>query len=183
MHASTTMKLSTVVFFATVSVARVASAQTVVAQSDVPQTVAAEAAPAAPVDESAPLNTLLAPAPASDARPSWTGTTAFQPKGFRPATPSLFGSMGHDVTNFFSTDTAKVLGVFALGGLTAHSFDRASVEDTSERLSKGSANIGNIAGSLYVQAGAGLATYAIGRATGNQAVASLGGDLVRAQVL
>jgi membrane-associated phospholipid phosphatase len=91
--------------------------------------------------------------------------------------------MAHDVPTFFSSDTAKVLTVFALGGLTAHSFDRASVEDASERLSKGFANVGNIAGQMYIQAGAGLAAYAIGRATGNQRAASLGGDLIRAQVL
>ena len=107
------------------------------------------------------------------------------PNSFRlePATPSLFRSMGQDVKSFFSTDTAKILGVFTIAGLAVSPIDRASVEDTSERLSTGGANIGNWGGSLYVQAGAGLATFAIGRATGNARVASLGGDLVRAQVL
>jgi membrane-associated phospholipid phosphatase len=157
MHTLSTIKLSVgVVCLATVSVAGVCSAQTAAAQ-----TVAAP-----PGDESAPLSTIASvpPAPA-------------------PATPSLFRSMARDVPNFFSSDTAKVLTVFALGGLTAHSIDRASVEDTSEHLSRGFASVGNTAGGLYVQAGAGLAAYAIGRATGNPAVASLGGDLVRAQAL
>lgn len=167
------MKLSTIVVLAAVSVARVSSAQTVVAQTVSPQTV----------DESAPLNTIPAGAAAVDAATSSSETTPFQAKSFQPVTPSLFRSMGHDVTNFFSTDTAKVLGVFALGGLTVRPFDHASVEDTSERLSKGFANIGNVGGGLYAQAGGALATYVIGRATGNQRLALVGGDLLRAQAL
>ena len=100
-----------------------------------------------------------------------------------PATPSLFRSLGRDVTSFFSTDTAKILGVFTIAAFAVSPVDKASVEDTSERLSSRGASIGNWGGSLYVQAGAGLATFAIGRATGNARAASLGGDLVRAQVL
>ena len=91
--------------------------------------------------------------------------------------------MGHDVTGFFSSDTAKVLAAFAVAGLAARPLDNASVEDTGERLSQGFANVGNWGGSLYLQAGSGLATYMIGRASGNPRLASFGGDLIRAQVL
>jgi hypothetical protein len=135
------------------------------------------------LDESAPLKTLAAAAPAADVGSTSSDTPRLTPKSFRLPTPSLFRSMSQDVTAFFSSDTAKVLGAFAIGSLTARPFDRASVEDTSERLSKGFANIGNVGGGLYVQAGSGLATYLIGRAIGNKSIASLGGDLVRGQAL
>jgi membrane-associated phospholipid phosphatase len=75
------------------------------------------------------------------------------------------------------------VGTFAVAGLAATNWDHASVEDAGERLSKGAYRVGNVGGSLYVQAGAALATYAIGRATGTPQLASLGGDLVRAQML
>src|SRR5262249_18358770 len=115
--------------------------------------------------------------------PAPADTAPLLRNAFRPATPSLFRSMRDDLGGFFSTDTAKVLGVFAIGGLAARTFDRASVEDTREHLSKGAANVGNWGGSFYVQTGSAFAAYAIGRGTGNQRLASIGGDLFRAQML
>jgi membrane-associated phospholipid phosphatase len=60
--------------------------------------------------------------------------------------------------------------------------DRASVQRASENLSKDAASIGNWGGKFYLQAAGGLATYAIGRATGHRKMAAVGGDLVRAQL-
>jgi len=157
------MKLSTVVVLVALSAARLASAQIVSPQ----------------IGGGVPVPTALAP---SASAPD-LATAAGDPKLFQPATPSLFRSMTHDVTGFFSSDTAKILGAFAIAGLAVRPLDNASVEDTSERLSKGFANVGNWGGSLYVQAGSGLATYVIGRAAGRPELASLGGDLIRAQAL
>jgi membrane-associated phospholipid phosphatase len=102
---------------------------------------------------------------------------------FEPATPPPFRSLGRDITDFFSTDTAKVVGVFAVAGLAASPVDHRSVNQASHGMSRGTASIGTWGGSFYVQTGAAFATYMIGRTTGNPKVASLGGDLVRAQQL
>ena len=156
------MKLSTIVFLVLVSASRAAFGQTATEQTV--------------TDAPALVNLVPAPAPDLTAPPADRVT-------LRPPTPSLFRSIERDVPAFFSTQTATILGGFALAGLAARPFDRASVEDTSERLSKGAAAIGNWGGSLYVQTGGALATYVVGRATGNQRIAAVGGDLMRAQVL
>jgi membrane-associated phospholipid phosphatase len=95
----------------------------------------------------------------------------------------LFNAMGRDFRNFFSNDTGKILGTFAIAGLAVRRTDNASVEETAEGLSSGVANIGNIGGSLYVQLGTGLATYFVGHAAGKPELASFGADVIRAQVL
>lgn len=109
--------------------------------------------------------------------------SAQTPSETLPSSPSLLRSIGQDVPAFFSTDTAKIVASFAFISLAARPFDGASVEDTRERISPRMAGIGNWGGSLYVQAGSGIVTYAIGRATGKPKLAALGGDLLRAQVL
>jgi membrane-associated phospholipid phosphatase len=157
------MKLSTIVVLVMVSAGRAAFAQTPDEQVVTDGPAVVNQAPTAPAPN------LAAPAP--------------DLLTLRPPTPSLFRSIERDVPAFFSTQTATILGSFALAGLAVRPFDKAGVEDTSERLSKGAANIGNWGGSLYVQAGGALATYVVGRATGNQRIASLGGDLMRAQAL
>jgi membrane-associated phospholipid phosphatase len=125
------------------------------------------------------LNTLpSAPTPASNLAPAPDLTRAFQ-----PATPAPFRSFGQDLTGFFSTDTAKVVGLFAVAGLVAHPHDHGAVEPASRSMSKGTAGIGTWGGSFYLQTGAAFATYAIGLTTSNSKLASFGGDLVRAQLL
>jgi membrane-associated phospholipid phosphatase len=158
------MKISAVVFLATITATGLASAQTT--------------GPLGPPDKLSPLAATTLPA----ATPS-AGGTQVDPQLLKPVNPSIFKSIGHDFTGFFSTDTAKVLGVFAVAGLAARPVDHAAVEDTNERMSKGSADVGNFGGGLLVQAGAGIAAYVVGRSTGNPGMASLGGDLIRAQVL
>src|SRR5262249_53547382 len=155
------MRVSTIVLLTAVSAARVASAQ------NVPESVG-DKSPA--LEAAAPATTGAAPERAADSAASST---------FRLPERSLFRAIGKDVPAFLSTDTAKLLGGFALIGLSAKPFDRASVEDTRERLSARVAHIGNWGGSLYAQAGGSLATYFIGRAVGNPKLASLGGGLLR----
>ena len=118
-------------------------------------------------------------APAPNIAPAPDVTRLFQPA----APPPVFRSIGRDVTGFFSADTAKVVGMFAIAGLALSPLDHESVEHTSRQMSKGTASIGTWGGNFYLLAGGGLATYMIGRATSNPRMASLGGDLVRAQLL
>jgi membrane-associated phospholipid phosphatase len=164
------MKLSAVVLLVFVSVARTASAQ----PAD-PQIL--EEIPALAAAPATPLPSELAPVPAV--------TTLFEPapSSFQPASPSFFRSIGRDAAGFFSSDTAKVIGMFAAAGLAARPMDHRAAGDAREWLSKGTASIGTWGGNLYLQTGGGLATYVIGRATHNPKLAMLGGDLVRAQML
>ena len=152
------MKVSAAALLLVVSVVPVASAQTTN-----PQILDKLPAAAAPAPN-------LAPAPDVT-------------KLFQPATPPPFRSIGRDFTGFFSTDTAKVVGLFAVAGLAVSPLDHGSVEQASTRMSRGTASIGTWGGNLYVQTGAAFATYVIGRTTNHPKVASLGGDLVRAQLL
>src|SRR5262245_22332480 len=139
----------------------------------------------------ATLGILLALAPPVAAQvavvpPTVTSAPASEPSGGpvlprSTATPTW--SLAHDVRSFFSTDTAKVVGAFAIAGLVSTRWDRASVDEAGERLSKPAFWLGNQIGSLYVQAGAAAATFAIGKVSGNSQMLSLGTDLFRAQML
>jgi membrane-associated phospholipid phosphatase len=127
-----------------------------------------------------------APVPAdasSSAPPAVTPAPDEQLPTLRPPSGSFFKSIGQDVTNFFSLDTAKVMVPFTIAGLAASHWDRAVVEDAGERMSPSTSAIGNIGGNLYAQLGAGIGTYVIGRATNKPQVALLGGDLIRAQIV
>jgi membrane-associated phospholipid phosphatase len=167
------MKLSTVVFLAFVSVARLAAAQS----TDTARTADQPADGLSLGQSSSPAKAPI-PKSAFDITPLLQ-----QQRSAEPRSGSFFKAVGHDVTGFFAPDTARIVGTFTLAGLAVMHWDNASVEDAGERLSKGAYRIGNVGGSLYAQAGAGLATLAIGRATGSPQLASLGGDLLRAQML
>jgi hypothetical protein len=119
--------------------------------------------------------------PTTSAAPGIAATN--ETKTFQPVEQSLFKAIPHDFKNFFSTDTGKILGAFAIAGLAARPADNASVKESEEGLSSGVANIGNVGGSLYVQLGTGLATYFVGHATGKPQLAAFGADVIRAQVL
>jgi membrane-associated phospholipid phosphatase len=180
------MKLSPVVVLLVLWAAPIASAQT-----ENPLILAETATLTAPVPAATPelpavpaVATLFQPAVTTPIEP--TVAAPIQPTvavPFQPAQPSFFRSIGRDVTGFFSTDTAKIVGMFAVAGLVAHPMDRGSVERASENLPKDAARIGNWGGKFYLQAAGGLATYALGHVTGNRRLASVGGDLVRAQML
>jgi membrane-associated phospholipid phosphatase len=191
------MKLSTVVFLIFLSVAQIAPAQSMDPSAACDQSTVDSSGSQLPVPAAAPVPSttfhtkpIIQPvlgahsAPARERSGVEGSPRATEPgSGAEPRSGPFFKTVGHDVTGFFAPDTAKILGTFALAGVAVMHWDNASVEDTSERLSKSAYKIGNIGGSLYVQAGAGIATYAIGRATGKPQLASLGGDLVRAQIL
>jgi hypothetical protein len=98
-------------------------------------------------------------------------------------TTSLFESIGHDFKNFVSIDTAKTLGVFGAAALAAKHWDGASVEEAAEGLTPHAYHAGDLTGSMYIQGGAAVATFALGKISGHQEIASLGVNLIRAQIL
>ena len=121
-----------------------------------------------PVEPSA---TAVAPAP-SDDRPA-----------LNPPPGSFFKTVGQDLTHFFTLDTAKIMTTFTVAGLAASHWDHAAVEDAGERIPPSAFAVGNFAGGLSAQIGAGITTYVVGRVTHKPEVASVGGDLIRAQIV
>jgi membrane-associated phospholipid phosphatase len=161
------MKLSAVVVALVVSAAGVASAQT-------PTPEIAAVAPAVLLENAAPL---------AEAAAAPVSTAPVSTRVFEPETRPLFTPIARDFTSFFSTETAKIVGTFAVAALATHPMDHASVERASSTIDHGAASIGKWGGNFYVQLGTGFATYAIGRVTHNPKAATVGGDLVRAQLI
>ena len=95
-----------------------------------------------------------------------------------------FAETPKDFVNFFSADTARILGVASAGVMIAHRWDDDGIAMALGRL-KPVENFhpGNVSGGLYVQFGGAFAVYSLGKATGSKPVAELGGDLIRAQLL
>jgi membrane-associated phospholipid phosphatase len=96
----------------------------------------------------------------------------------------LFSGLVTDVRRLPSLQTFEILSAGALGASLSHPYDT--------RVSSGLSGIdgldgfmapGRVIGGAYTQMGAAVATYAIGRVSGSPRTASLGADLVRAQIL
>jgi len=96
----------------------------------------------------------------------------------------LFRQIGRDFREFPQRDHLLWLGVGAAASLAGHPADgnvtrrlsgNADVEDAFEP--------GRLIGGAMVQMGGSLVTYAVGRLAAKPAIAHLGSDLVRSQVL
>jgi membrane-associated phospholipid phosphatase len=100
-----------------------------------------------------------------------------------PANP--FKAVGGDLKRFFSADSIRFIGLASIVAVAAAPFDDKGIEESQEHWapSPGVFEPGNFAGSFAVQAGAGLATYVIGKAAGSHRTAEVGGDLLRAQMV
>jgi len=95
---------------------------------------------------------------------------------------NLFKLMASDFRNFFSRDTARVMGFVSVGAVMAAPWDREGINN-GFNIPTTLFESGNLMGQFVFQVGAGLATNGIGRVTGNRKVATVGRDIVRAQVL
>jgi len=87
-----------------------------------------------------------------------------------------------DFKNFFSRDTGHMLAYTAIVAVASAPWDREGVNN-GFNLPTTVFQSGNMIGNFVFQIGAGFATYAGGKATGNKKVAYLGRDIVRAQLL
>lgn len=109
------------------------------------------------------------------------------PTGIIPAVSdagsgNLFKLVGNDFKNFFSRDTARLMGVVSVGAVIAAPWDREGVNN-GFNIPTTLFESGNIMGQFLFQVGAGFATNAVGRATANDKLKMVGRDMVRAQVL
>lgn len=103
-----------------------------------------------------------------------------------PLTPveasNVFKLSARDFKNFFRADTAKVMSYVAIVAIAAAPWDREGVNN-GFNIPTALFESGNAIGQFAFQATAGLATYGVARAIGNDKAATVGRDIVRAQVL
>lgn len=99
-----------------------------------------------------------------------------------PETRNLARLIGKDFKNFFSKDTGQVLAITAIGAIAAAPWDREGVNN-GFNIPTTLFEAGNIMGGVLFQASAGAGAYAFGKAIRNDKFATVGRDIVRAQVL
>jgi len=87
-----------------------------------------------------------------------------------------------DFKKFFSRDTGQTLAYVAIVAVGSAPWDREGVNN-GFNLPTTLFQSGNVIGNFLFQIGAGFATYAGGKATGNKKLAYAGRDIVRAQLL
>lgn len=87
-----------------------------------------------------------------------------------------------DFKNFFSMGTAQTLAYTSIVAIASAPWDREGVNN-GFNLPTPVFQGGNVIGNFVFQIGAGLATYAGGKASGNKQLAYAGRDIVRAQLL
>lgn len=94
-----------------------------------------------------------------------------------------FTAVPGDFVRFMSMDTLKLMGIAGAGAALASRWDGHAIEEAREHLATSKFTAGNIGGGFLVQMGASFGFYTIARATGNERLSAVGGDLVRAQML
>jgi membrane-associated phospholipid phosphatase len=95
----------------------------------------------------------------------------------------LFKSTLNDFRRLPSQESLTWLTIGATVAATGHMKDRDVTNGFSASRMGGMFGAGEMIGGARVQMAGALATYAVGRVTGRGRVASVGGDLIRAQVL
>lgn len=147
---------------------------------------------------------LASPAAAQDSQPAAHGgdstpalvmpggdQAAGSPQVIRPLPPpaasdveteNIFKLSAGDFKNFFSVDTAKVMSYVSIVAIASAPWDREGVNN-GFNIPTSLFESGNLLGQFAFQAAAGFATYGVGKAVGNKKAATVGRDLVRAQLL
>jgi membrane-associated phospholipid phosphatase len=92
--------------------------------------------------------------------------------------------VGGDFHRLFSSDdTLWTVGVMGAGALAASPSDDWSLRSAQEHWSHDTFGPGRLAGNFLVNVAVSGGTYLVGRASGHEGVASLGNNLLRAQIL
>jgi membrane-associated phospholipid phosphatase len=95
----------------------------------------------------------------------------------------MLQNVRHDFRGLAAPDTA-FLGTLGLtGALVAHPSDRTVADWVDAQDRSDAARVGNVVGDAWLQSGLAVGLYATGRLTKSTGLASLGGDLVRAQLV
>lgn len=96
--------------------------------------------------------------------------------------PNAFKLTAGDFKHFFRVETLRTLSVVGFVAVAAAPWDRQGVNN-GFNIPTTVFQSGNVIGNFLFQAGAGFATYGMGKAMGNDKAAAAGRDIVRAQVL
>ena len=101
-----------------------------------------------------------------------------------PGVARLLTSLGDDLGRLARPENGLLIGIGSAAAFAASRVDD-DIEDAvwGRGLLHEVLEPGEIVGGFYAQTGGAFATYAIGRLTGNERVAQVGSELVRAQVL
>jgi hypothetical protein len=137
------------------------------------------------------LVAVAAPARAqSDVRtqevPAATVPVRLQPDATQDATSfkSLFSNLGNDIRQLPSIENAVILGVGGGLSFAVHSEDRDITQEFTESPTVEEVlDPGEAVGGGFVQFGAALGVYILGRNSHNQRLSLVGADLVRSQIL
>ena len=156
-------------------------ASTLVAVAMAVPAFAQEPAPAAPNGEVVATNTAAAPDASGEPQLPKPGTLQL-PSTSPVQSSNPFKMVAGDFKNFFSGDTGRTLAYTSIVAIGAAPWDREGVNN-GFNLPTPVFQGGNVIGSFVFQAGAGVATYGIGKVTHNQKAALVGRDILRAQLL
>lgn len=124
---------------------------------------------------------LLTPSPAAD---QGVTTPTPGPADASPSFATLFRQVGNDLTRLPARENLLWLGLGAGLSLLGHGADRevTAALSTSRRV-EDALDAGQVLGGAPVQLGGAVAAYAVGRLTGHSALAQVGADLLRAQIV
>ena len=101
-----------------------------------------------------------------------------------PNAPVTLNLVLQDFRQLVSTDSAAILAIGGMAAAIGHIDDRRVSTALSGAASLDEAfGAGETIGGARMQAAGAIATYAVGRMTSNPALAGIGGDLIRAQIV
>ncbi len=109
-------------------------------------------------------------------------TDPFTPRTSNGESGNLFKLVAGDFRNFFSRDTAHVMAYTSIGAVATAPWDREGVNN-GFNIPTTLFESGNIMGGFLFQAAAGFAGYGVGKVVKNEKLATVGRDIVRAQIL
>jgi hypothetical protein len=107
-----------------------------------------------------------------------------QPIETMPSFTSLFTDLPGDFKNLLKPETGIILGVGAASSLSVHPADvRLTQNAVAARTLEEALDPGQVIGGAYVQIGGAVATYVFGRVSHSTRVATVGAELIRAQLV
>jgi membrane-associated phospholipid phosphatase len=100
-----------------------------------------------------------------------------------PSITRMWQNVRHDFRGLAAPDTAFVGTIGLTGTLIAHPSDRSVGAWAGAKDASDAARVGGVVGDAWFQSGLAVGLYATGALTRSPGLASLGGDLVRAQLV
>lgn len=100
-----------------------------------------------------------------------------------PSFASLFRDLPNDFRNLVSPESVIILGAGGAASLAVHPEDRRWTQSLVTSRFEESLDPGQVVGDGWIQLGGAVGTYLIGRVSRNVRVATVGSELIRAQIV